>query len=152
MIFVVAASHFALDVEKADVVGAFSQSTNKDEVRNVFGMPPDELRDAKSYLHPKGKVLVQILKPMSGLTVALRRWWQQVCKDLLRHGWFQSKVEPCSWYILEMLTAGGRRPIALPNVHVGDFQISGNPKDRRFRQLRTRSPSLVEPEESGTRS
>ena len=46
MIFVVATSHFALDVEKADVMDAFSQSTNKEEVRNVFGMPPDELLDA----------------------------------------------------------------------------------------------------------
>ncbi len=42
MIFFVATSHFALIAEKADVVGAFLQSTHTEEVRNVFGMPPDE--------------------------------------------------------------------------------------------------------------
>ena len=95
MIFFVATSHFTLVAEKADVVGAFLQSTNTEEVRNVFGMPPDELLDAMGCSHLKGKVLVQILKPVCGLTVAPRRWWQQVCKDLLRLGLIQSKVEPC---------------------------------------------------------
>ena len=113
-------------------------------MRNVFGMPPDELLDAMNCSHLKSKVLVRILKPVYGLTVAPRRWWQQVCKDLLRLGWIQSKVEPCLWYVLGKLTAGGCRPIALLIVHVDDFLISGNPKDQRFQQLRTGLLKLYE--------
>ncbi len=94
--------------------------------------------------HLKGKVLVQILKPVYGLTVAPRRWWQQVCKDLLRLGWIQSKVEPRFWYVLEVLMAGGCRPIVLLIVHVDDFPISGNPKDQRFQRLRTGLLKLYE--------
>ncbi len=127
MIFFVATSHIALVSEKADVVGAFLQSTNTEEVRNIFGMPPDELLDAMGCSRLKGKVLVQILKPVYGLTVAPRRWWQQVCKDLIRLGWTQSKVEPCFWFVLEVLTAGGCRPVAILIVHVDFFLISGNP-------------------------
>ncbi len=94
--------------------------------------------------HLKDKVLVQILKPVYGLTVAPRRWWQQVCKDLLRLGWIQSKVEPRFWYVPEVLTAGGCRPIVLLIVHVDDFPISGNPKDQRFQRLRTGLLKLYE--------
>ena len=142
MLFFLACSHFKLQAEKADVVGAFLQSDSTEELRNVFGEPPYELLEAMGCAHEFGKVLVQILKPVYGLSVAPRRWWQQICKDLSRLKWRQAVTEPCMWLKHVTNTDGVEELVAIMIVHVDDFLIAGDHKDPRFLRIRAELKKL----------
>ena len=143
MIFLQSTAHLGWKSEKADVIGAFLQAENTEELRNVFGLPPDELLEAMHCKHLRGQVLVQILKPVYGLTVAPRRWWQQVCKDLGKLQWIQCQIEPCYWYLLDDKSTT-RKLIGMIVVHVDDFLISGDPHCNRFHQARQELLKLYE--------
>ena len=95
-----------------------------------------------------GDWLVQVLKPAYGLTVAPRRWWQQVCSDLAKLGWVASELEPCLW----RLENPDGSLAGLIIVHVDDFLIGGNHENPHFQAARSALEKLYrwQPWEAGT--
>ena len=95
-----------------------------------------------------GDWLVQVLKPAYGLTVAPRRWWQQVCSDLAKLGWVASELEPCLW----RLENPDGSLAGLIIVHVDDFLIGGNRENPHFQAARSALEKLYrwQPWEAGT--
>ena len=131
MLFYAACARYGFSVEKGDVVGAFLQGTASEEHRHVFGLPPPELLQAMGL--DGDKWLVQVLKPGYGLTVAPRRWWQNVCCDMASLGLSSCVLEPC----LLILRGPDHRVLGMVVVHVDDFMFGGDLNSNLYRDFRT---------------
>ena len=111
---------------KADAKAAFLQGGPTQSVRNIYGRPVKELKEA---LQLEEDQAVKFLKSAYGLTVAPRDFYLYVAEILNKLKLSRLQTEPCIWRLRAPdPQTQDLRTIGLVGVHVDDFLLCGDEK------------------------
>ena len=111
---------------KADAKAAFLQGGPTQSVRNIYGRPVKELKEA---LQLEEDQAVKFLKSAYGLTVAPRDFYLYVAEILNKLKLSRLQTEPCIWRLRAPDPQTQElRTIGLVGVHVDDFLLCGDEK------------------------
>lgn len=101
-----------------DIKTAFLNGDHVPENEQVFGEPPNEVRE---FMGMDQKHVLRIKKVIYGLLHAPRAWMQKLDSVLQEQGWCRSRLEPCVWRLYDSQD----NLTGLIGCHVDDVLVAG---------------------------
>lgn len=101
-----------------DIKTAFLNGDHVPENEQVFGEPPNEVRE---FMRMDQKHVLRIKKVIYGLLHAPRAWMQKLDSVLQEQGWCRSRLEPCVWRLYDSQD----NLTGLIGCHVDDVLVAG---------------------------
>ena len=81
-----------------------------DEHRNIFTLPPDDVRDIVKL---SSESMLRLRKAVYGLVNAPKKWWDRLNRSLLNHGFTSCALDPCAFVRVKQKQING-----VTGVHV----------------------------------
>ena len=139
MIFLQAAAHQSMLVERADAKTAFLQGRKIE--RDLFCLPVPELAHALG-IEPGQAAKLQ--KSSYGLIDAPLEWYVTVVETLRSLGWRAFESEPCMFGVFDEERKGqDDYVVALAAWHVDDFEFAGRQGDTRWDNLKVKLKEAI---------
>lgn len=107
-----------LKLRAGDIKTAFLQGQKSELTEQVYGMPPQDVREA---LNMKPHEILRIAKPIYGLLNATKRWYDSLSAFLLDDGWVIHSLDKC---LFKRIKSRGEICGYL-GIHVDDVLTSG---------------------------